>query len=393
MASKSIADRWYLLDKATGQRVPASRHGKGMRYRARYRDAAGKEHARHFDRKRDAQRWLDEVTASVMTGQYVNPGAGRITFRAFYDQWVELQIWVPSTRENADRAVSSVSFAAMPLSTIRLLHVQAWVKSMSSSGLAASTIKTRFVTVRSVFRAAVQDKRIPEDPTQGVALPRPPKAETGMRIPTPEEVGRLLEHADSTRLSTRHGFRAFVAVAAFAGLRLGEVCGLQVHDIDFMRRAIQVRRQTQRDGKGYRLAPPKWESERVVFVPDELLEVLAQHIAESTPSGAPDRWLFENFDGSPLHDNTVTWRWRATRKAAGLEGFTLHSLRHFYASGLIAANCDVVTVQRALGHAKATTTLDTYSHLWPTAEDRTRAASAAMWSGAVTDVRPAKVGG
>lgn len=56
----------------------------------------------------------------------------------------------------------------------------------------------------------------------------------------------------------------------------------------------------------------------------------------------------------------------------------MHDLRHFCASGLIAAGCDVVTVQRALGHAKATTTLDTYSHLWPTAEDRTRSAAGAM---------------
>ena len=49
---------------------------------------------------------------------------------------------------------------------------------------------------------------------------------------------------------------------------------------------------------------------------------------------------------------------------------------HNFASGLIAAGCDVVTVQRALGHARATTTLDTYSHLWPSAEDRTRDAAA-----------------
>ncbi len=53
-------------------------------------------------------------------------------------------------------------------------------------------------------------------------------------------------------------------------------------------------------------------------------------------------------------------------------------LRHFYASGLIAAGCDVVTVQRALGHAKATTTLSTYSHLWPSAEDKTRSAAASL---------------
>ena len=53
-------------------------------------------------------------------------------------------------------------------------------------------------------------------------------------------------------------------------------------------------------------------------------------------------------------------------------------LRHYYVSGLIAAGCDVVTVQRALGHGSATITLDTYAHLWPTAEDKTRAAAASM---------------
>jgi integrase len=63
------------------------------------------------------------------------------------------------------------------------------------------------------------------------------------------------------------------------------------------------------------------------------------------------------------------------RRAAGIGPFTLHDLRHFYASGLIASGCDVVTVQRALGHSSATITLGVYSHLWPTAEDRTRAAA------------------
>ena len=56
----------------------------------------------------------------------------------------------------------------------------------------------------------------------------------------------------------------------------------------------------------------------------------------------------------------------------------LHHLRHYYASGLIAAGCDVVTVQRALGHTTASVTLNVYSHLWPTAEDRTRAAASTL---------------
>jgi len=61
------------------------------RWRARYRDEAGKEHAKHFDRKVDGQRWLDEVTAAVVTGQYVDPKAGRRTFRAYAEAWAASQ--------------------------------------------------------------------------------------------------------------------------------------------------------------------------------------------------------------------------------------------------------------------------------------------------------------
>ncbi|WP_255257547.1 tyrosine-type recombinase/integrase [Curtobacterium sp. 314Chir4.1] len=71
-------------------------------------------------------------------------------------------------------------------------------------------------------------------------------------------------------------------------------------------------------------------------------------------------------------DGAVTWTMTSPFPA----GHTPHDLRHYYASGLIANGADVVTVQRALGHANAATTLSTYSHLWADAEDRTRAAAA-----------------
>lgn len=89
--------------------------------------------------------------------------------------------------------------------------------------------------------------------------------------------------------------------------------------------------------------------------------------------------------GDAMSPASMAWYWKVTATAAGIPkveprgwAITLHDLRHYYASGLIAAGCDVVTVQRALGHAKATTTLNTYSRMWPTAEDRTRAASASL---------------
>ena len=76
----------------------------------------------------------------------------------------------------------------------------------------------------------------------------------------------------------------------------------------------------------------------------------------------------------------------AERFVATLDGVeAVGDLRHFYASGLIAAGCDVVTVQRSLGHAKATTTLNTYAHLWPTAEDRTRKAAQSIIDASLGD--------
>ena len=107
-----------------------------------------------------------------------------------------------------------------------------------------------------------------------------------------------------------------------------------------------------------------------------MVAILSEHVRVHTPGGEPGRWLFAE-GGKPWHDNLVDYRWRSTRAEAGVS-HKLHDLRHYFASGLIAAGCDVVTVQRAMGHASAMTTLSTYVHLWPTAEDKTRAAAAGM---------------
>lgn len=347
------------------------------KWRARYRDEAGKEHARHFARKIDAQRWLDEVTAAVVTGQYVDPKAGRVTFESFYVTWAPRQVWVPGTVRAMDLAAKSVTFGDLPLNRVRRSHVETWVKAMEVKGLEPSTIRTRYINVRSVLRAAVRDRLIATDPSDGVTLPRLRRREAAMQIPTSKQVGAIIEGAADQ-------FKTFVAIAAFAGLRLGEVGALQVGDIDFLRRVIHVRRQVQRaNGNAVEIRAPKYNSEREVFVPEQLTNMISAHIAAHCPGDKPSRWLFARSDvrdneRQPFHQNTVGHHWRQACKLAKVDGFTLHDARHFYASGLIAAGCDVVTVQRSLGHAKATTTLNTYSHLWPTAEDRTRSAAAEL---------------
>ncbi|MDO8308149.1 MAG: site-specific integrase [Actinomycetota bacterium] len=349
------------------------------KWRARYRDEAGSEHARHFDRKVDAQAWLDQVTAALVTGTYADPRRGRITFEQFYASWSERQIWAPGTRLAMDLAAGSVPFAGVPMLRIRRSHVEAWVKSMDNRGLAAGTVHTRFGNVRSAFRAAVADRVIGEDPCSGILLPKRRRQEVAMQVPTAEQVGALLARAGGQ-------FTAYLGFCAFAGLRLGEASGLQIGDVDFLRRTLRVRRQVQRTtGHGFEVRAPKYGSERDVFLAPGLVELVASHVETHRPGCGPEDWLFVNQGGDPPHQNTVGHWWRQARSRASVEGFTLHDLRHYYASGLIAAGCDVVTVQHALGHASATTTLSTYAHLWPNAEDRTRAAAEGMLSAALAD--------
>jgi integrase len=85
--------------------------------------------------------------------------------------------------------------------------------------------------------------------------------------------------------------------------------------------------------------------------------------------------IFTSSNGEPIRRTRFSDVWRPAAKAAGLEpGTGFHALRHYYASALIHHGESVKVVQSRLGHATAAETLDTYSHLWPDSEDRTRAA-------------------
>ena len=141
------------------------------RRRARYRDAADKEHSRHFVRKLDAQRWLDEVTTSVVTGQYVDPRAGRVAFETFYTEWAARQVWEATTVLAMDLAANSVPFAQLPLADLRRSHVELWVKQITARELAPGTVRTRVNNVRAVLRAAVRDRVIADDPSDAITPP------------------------------------------------------------------------------------------------------------------------------------------------------------------------------------------------------------------------------
>ncbi|MDZ7883591.1 MAG: site-specific integrase [Mycobacterium sp.] len=362
-----IEDRWFDDDDQ-----PKARNGQGKRYRARWVDDDGKERAASFASERAAKDHLRKVAR----GEYAST-TGKLTFREFYEQWAPNQIWAPGTVIKVSQAIDSVTFGDVQLDRLRPSHIQGWIKVMADKPLAPNTIRSRVDHVKAVVRAAVADRVIPFDVTTAVKLPAKRKAEAAMVIPTTTQVGDVLHHAPDQ-------FAAFVAVCAFGGLRLGEAAGLRVSDINFMRREIRVERQAQVvNGGGVDIRPPKFGSERTVYVPADLVDILAEHVRLYIPGDDGERWMFPGRNGDPLHQNSAGHLWRKVCTTANVS-FHLHDLRHFYASGLIAAGCDVVTVQRALGHGSASLTLNTYSHLWPKAEDRTRNAAAQMLTEALT---------
>jgi integrase len=286
-----IEDRW---EKDDGTKK--ARYGKGKRYRARWVDEDGNERSASFATERAAKTHLK----SVARGE--NPNAnGQITFRDYYDQWSQRQVWETSTRKGRDLTAKTVPFGNIQLARLRPSHVEAWVKEMTDKPLQPSTIRGRVNNVRTVIRAALADRAVTFDITERVRLPRVRRAEMAMSIPEAVEVGKLLDAADPE-------FSAFVGLCAFTGLRPGEAAAVKVSDIDFLRRELHVLRQVQKIPGSIEIRPPKFGSERVVYPPDALLDMLSEHIRQYVPGDDPDRWLFPGRNGYPMHQDSVAWQ-------------------------------------------------------------------------------------
>ncbi len=357
------------------------------RWRARYRDAEGKEHARHFGRKVDGQRWLDEVTASVVTGQYVDPRAGRITFQDYAEAWRQSQVHRPSSAAHVEtmlRRHAYPSFGGRQLASLRPSDVQSWVKKLGTDSdgrkaLAPATVGVVHGLVAAIFKAAVRDRKLPSSPCDGIKLPkREPRQIVALTTPA----------VLALTASVPPRYAGLITLAAGTGLRQGEAFGLTLDRVDFLRRTLTVDRQLiLLAGQQPQHGPPKTRaSYRSVPLPQVVLEALAEHLRQFPVGG--DGLVFTTDSGGPLSRTRFSASvWRPATKRAGLDGVVFHELRHYYASLLIRHGESVKVVQARLGHATAAETLDTYSHLWPDSEDRTREAIDAVLGASADLVR------
>src|SRR4051812_28277408 len=103
------------------------------RWRARYRDPDGKEHAQHFDRKVDGERWLDQVRGDLVRGTYIDPDGARTVFQDYAETWQASQVHRHSTAVKTDvnlRLHVLPTFGEKRLGQIRQTDVQVWVRGL-----------------------------------------------------------------------------------------------------------------------------------------------------------------------------------------------------------------------------------------------------------------------
>jgi len=340
------------------------------RRQARYRDAAGQQHSKNFVKVGDARSWLAQQEAAVVKGEHVDPRAGRVRVKDYAVGWQAQHVGRAASARIIDNALRLHLLPVLgdrAMASVRRSDVQALVKALSNR-LSPGSVRNVYDVTSRMFSAAVDDRVIASSPCRRIVLPQAESSEVS--APTVEQVAALVETVEPR-------YRAAVVLLAGSGLRVGELLGLRTSDVDWLRRTVRVERQRLQDGT---IGPAKTaRSVRTVPLGQVVVDELAAHLA-AYPSS---EWLFTTETGEPLGYR----RWKKVWAGASPGELGTHSLRHFYASALIAGGASVKQVQTVRGHSSAVITLRTYAHLWPGDDDRTRLVIDSVLAGLVRGLR------
>jgi integrase len=371
----------------------------------RYRDAEGTQRTRTFRTTDEANTFATTVRADVLRNTYIDPNAGKITFKRYAQQWLDMQTFDASTREATQARLRKHVLPVLGTKQLRQVKpstIQAWLRGLDA--LAASYRKVIFANVSSIFAAAVDDELLAKNPCRAPSV-RAPKSEPRRIVPWPEEQVEALHDALPER------YRICATLGAGLGLRQGEVFGLSPDDVDFFGGFVHVQRQVKLFADGTRaFALPKYEKTRRVPLPSSVRDDLAAYLARYKPTSITLPWKDKTGDPvcvplvlttreqtalSRTYFNTHVWKPALTDVQIPLKRENgTHALRHFYASVLLDRGESIKAVSEYLGHADPGFTLRVYTHLMPSSEERSRQAidSALRWGSTARDERRRAVG-
>lgn len=329
--------------------------GKTQRFRVRYRKPNGRQtDKRGFKRKTDARNFLLTVEGQKLSGDYIEPKAGRTTVTELSAAWLDKKrsALAPSgfrTVDSAWRTHVKPRWGASAVADIEPLEVEAWIVELRAKLSAPSVIRAHGV-LAGILGDAVKARRIRSNPARGIeGLPRPRKKRHVYL--TADDVHRLADESGK--------YRPLVLTLAYTGVRWSEATALRVRDIDTTRARLNVYDNAVQEA-GHVSGPTKGRVARSVPVPGFVLEALTEQIKGREPTA-----LVFGDDGRkhlPRPTPQSGWFDGAIRRA-GVQRITPHDLRHSCASLAVSAGANVLALARMLGHDPAMC-LRTYADLF-----------------------------
>jgi integrase len=331
------------------------------RWRVRWVDADGREHTKVFDRKPDAQAYLNGLTADVQRGDYVDPRKSAETFGSVAEQWFKTKGHrKPKTLAGYRSLLDTLvlpQWGSVPLKKISYESYSQWLGSLSVDGsqrgtaLSASRITQAHQLVGAVLRYAQRTGKIAKNVTTEI------KRDEDLPEPTERE-RRYLTHAELLKLArATDRFETLTLVLGYCGLRFGEAAALRRKHVGDRELTVMAS-ATAVTGQGIVETGTKTKRSRQVPIPEPVWQRLKKELP--TESNA---LVFPGRNGGYLSLGEYRWAFDKGCKAVGIEGLVPHGLRHTTASLAISAGANVKVVQRLLGHATAAMTLDLYGHL------------------------------
>ncbi|MFD6277173.1 tyrosine-type recombinase/integrase [Streptomyces sp. NPDC060209] len=328
------------------------------RFQARYPGPDGlmRSAPETFPTQTDADRWLVRKEAEILDGRWKNPD-DKVLFGVYADAWFKERDYAATTRERNGSALRLhvlPTFAKVVLSEITTPQIRRWRAGLLESGVGEPTVAKAYQILRAIMNTAVDDEVIQRNPCRIKGAGAAKTAERPFL-----DVTEVFQLADA--MPAR--FRVFILLAAFTGLRFGELAALQRHDVDLERRTVAVRRalaETRTDGILVK-APKSAAGVRTVAFPASLTESLTAHLAAYAEPGRTGL-VFTGARGGQLRRNNFRRLWLRALETTGLGDVHFHDLRH--TGNTLAATGGATTreLMQRMGHSSVRAAL-IYQHL------------------------------
>lgn len=340
---------------------------KDGRYSARFVTSSGKRIEKYFILVQDARKWLAEARLEDER-EDVGAVSWGMTVDSWFDFWIvnikEKTVRPNTVRNYRDRYTRNIQkhLGKMLINDVKPMHCQMVLNRMADD-YSGSTIYQCLITLYNLFQSAFENSIISSNPvTKTVKLPKP--VEKNPKVLTKDDQKKFMETAKNTANYPQYLF------ILNTGVRTGEMIGLKWEDIDFDRNIISIRRTMEyRYSVGeWRIGPPKTKkSYRQIPMTKECKEMLMElkrkrELGRRVEQGFED-FVFINREGTPSKNSTYDANIAKLTKKAGIDNFSMHTLRHTFATRCIEAGVRPRTVQQILGHSSINITMNLYVHV------------------------------